>query len=76
MIRSAPIASEIGMANATVPTLATRSTRRISSVAYATDDKASDEKTGSARTFGSSVCSRRSLAHGTTDQHTLEHALA
>ena len=33
MIRSAPIASEIGMASATVPALATRSTRRISSVA-------------------------------------------
>ncbi len=56
------------MANATVPALATRSTRRISSVAYATEERASDEKTGSARIFGSSVCSRRSLGDRPADQ--------
>ncbi len=56
------MAIEIGMASATVPALATRRTRRISSVAYATEDSASDENTGSARILGSSVCSSRSLA--------------
>ena len=73
MISSAAMAREIGMANATVPALATRSTRRISSVAYATEESASDEKTGSARIFGSSVCSRRSLGDRSADQHTLDH---
>ena len=62
MISSAAMAIEIGMASATVPALATRRTRRISSVAYATEDSASDENTGSARILGSSVCSSRSLA--------------
>ena len=50
------------MAIATVPALATSRTRRISSVAYATEDNASEEKTGRARIFGSKVCSSRSLA--------------
>ena len=51
----------IGIAYRVPMTLAMSSTRRISSVAYATEERASDENTGSARTFGRRVCSRPSL---------------
>ncbi|GAB4584965.1 hypothetical protein Ntsu_27970 [Nocardia sp. IFM 10818] len=40
------------------------STRKISSGAYATDDKASDANTGSAIRLGSSVCPSESLRKG------------
>jgi len=59
---SAAIASAIGMTRPYTTTLAPSRTVRISSVAYATEDSASEEKTGSARILGSSVCSRCPLA--------------
>src|SRR3954469_10409330 len=55
---SAAIAMAIGMTYCIGAVVATVSARRISPVAYETDDSASDAKTGSASTFGRSVCSR------------------
>src|ERR1700738_3285696 len=43
---------------------ATESTRKISSGAYATDDRASEANTGSAIRLGSRVCARVSLRNG------------
>ncbi len=51
--------------------LAVSRTRRISSLAYATEDNASDENTGSARILGSSVCSSLPAGHGATHQDPL-----
>ena len=43
---------------------ATDNTRKISSGAYATEDRASDAKTGSAIRLGKSVCASLSLRNG------------
>ena len=58
---SAAIAPEIGSTSPLNTVLTIASWMKISPVAYATDDSASDANTGSARTFGSSVCSRCAL---------------
>jgi len=50
---STPMASEIGHASASAPVPAIASPSRISSVAYATDESASEEKTASATGFES-----------------------
>src|SRR5207302_10196385 len=51
--------AEIGMTVPRADRLAASATSMICSVAYATDDSASEAKIGSARTFGRSVCSMR-----------------
>src|SRR5512134_2289931 len=62
MARRIAIAIAIGITRCVDAALALNRTRRISSVAYAFDDRASEEKTGRAIVFGRSVCSRRWLA--------------
>src|SRR5262245_16983043 len=59
---SVEIAIAIGNARYLAVALAVSRTIRISSVAYATEDSASDENTGSARIFGRRVCSSRALS--------------
>src|SRR3954465_14203380 len=54
---SAAIATAIGKTYFIGSVVASVNASRISPVAYETDDNASDAKTGSASTFGSSVCS-------------------
>src|SRR5919197_231481 len=56
---SAAMATAMGKAKYRAEALAASKTTRICSVAYATDDSASDEKMGRARTLGRSVCSIR-----------------
>src|SRR5262245_8918606 len=53
----AAIAIEIGITNDLNARLTMVSWMKISPVAYATDDRASEAKTGKARIFGSRVCS-------------------
>src|SRR4051794_6385994 len=57
MPRSTAIAMPIGSMYASAPTPAAVRTSIISSVAYAFEDKASEENTGSASDFGRSWCS-------------------
>src|SRR6185503_10829138 len=58
---SAAIAAEIGKTSPLNTVLTIASWMKISPVAYATEDSASEANTGSARTFGSSVCSSCAL---------------
>ena len=69
---TASIATVMGTTreNAATPTAGTR-TRRISSVAYAVDEMASDESTASAVFLESRSCSRRSLARGRPNRSVL-----
>jgi hypothetical protein len=53
--------SEMGKTRCREAALAARSTTMICSVAYATEESGSEEKIGSARIFGSSVCGRCEL---------------
>src|SRR3954468_14357836 len=55
------MAMAMGMTSVWAATLAPRSTNRICSVAYATDDNASEEKIGSARILGRREWSTREL---------------
>src|SRR3989304_5553279 len=59
--KSTAIAIAIGITRFLEATLAASKTTSISSVAYATEERASEAKTGSARTFGSSGCPNRRL---------------
>jgi hypothetical protein len=54
MMRTVAIAIAIGIRNASADAPAVTSTSIISSVAYAFEERGSDEKTGNARNFGSS----------------------
>ena len=62
MVMRAAIAAAMGITKAAPAIENASSTWRISSVAYATEESASDENTGSARIFGSRVCSSPELA--------------
>ncbi len=62
MAMRAAMATEIGMTSRAEDRLTATRTVRVCSVAYATEERASEEKTGRARIFGSSVCSSRRLA--------------
>src|SRR5436189_4840140 len=53
------MAPEIGSARCCDPALAASRTTRICSVAYATEDRASDDRIGRASTFGRCVCPSR-----------------
>src|SRR5438105_4761794 len=55
------MAIAMGITRCVVPAPATRSTSMICSVAYATEESASEEKIGKARIFGRRVCSIRQL---------------
>jgi hypothetical protein len=61
---SVAIATAIGSTRCVADMPAARRTARISSVAYATEESASEENTGSARILGRSVCSRSRLGIG------------
>jgi hypothetical protein len=56
---SRAIATAIGKTYGLGSAVTIASATKISPVAYETDDRASEAKTGRARTFGRRVCSRR-----------------
>ena len=58
------IAIESGKTRCALDNELATSTARAASVAYATEEIGSDEKTGSARNFGRSVCSRSRVGRG------------
>ena len=64
MASSRTMTAEIGSVSDSTPTPARTSTFMISSVAYATEESASDEKTASALTLVSRSCDSRAVGIG------------